>query len=175
MSVGKRYALDANVLIQAHRQYYALDICPGFWTALLRRNRNDRVVSIDRIRKELARTGDESSTWVKDTAPAAFFKKTSDQAIIQGYHEIMNWVNAQDQYDMPARVQFARGADAWLIAFGRFTGDVIVTHEVFAPDVKRKVPIPNVCVEFGAAYCNTFEMIRAVEEQFVLKTRRKRR
>lgn len=25
-----RHALDANVLIAAHREYYARDICPGF-------------------------------------------------------------------------------------------------------------------------------------------------
>ena len=38
MSDGKRYVLDANVFIEAHQRYYALDVCPGFWLALIRQH-----------------------------------------------------------------------------------------------------------------------------------------
>lgn len=30
------YALDTNVFIEAHRRYYALDLCPEFWECLVR-------------------------------------------------------------------------------------------------------------------------------------------
>ncbi|MEI6538347.1 MAG: DUF4411 family protein [Planctomycetota bacterium] len=43
----------------------------------------------------------------------------------------------------------------------------MVTHEEFAPAVKRKVPMPNLCVEFDVEYVNTFEMLRSLEERFV--------
>ena len=28
------YLLDANVFISAHRLYYGMNLCPGFWDAL---------------------------------------------------------------------------------------------------------------------------------------------
>ena len=31
---GPKFLLDSNVLITAHRLYYAFDICPGYWAAL---------------------------------------------------------------------------------------------------------------------------------------------
>ena len=27
---GRKFLIDANVLIAAHRSYYAFDLCPGF-------------------------------------------------------------------------------------------------------------------------------------------------
>jgi hypothetical protein len=55
-----------------------------------------------------------------------------------------------------------------LIAYAKVHGCTVVTHEVHAPDAKRKVPIPNVCLAFGVPCCNTFEMLDALRPQFVL-------
>ena len=57
------YAIDANVFIQAHRNYYALDLCPGFWDALGHYHDNSRLVSIDRVRDEIM-SGDALAEWV---------------------------------------------------------------------------------------------------------------
>jgi hypothetical protein len=45
-----------------------------------------------------------------------------------------------------------------------------VTHEEYAPEAKRKVPMPNLCIEFDVEYCNTFAMLRELSAQFVLKS-----
>lgn len=29
------FVLDTNVLVEAHRRYYAFDLVPGFWDALV--------------------------------------------------------------------------------------------------------------------------------------------
>ena len=50
----------------------------------------------------------------------------------------------------------------------------VVTHEEYAQDVKKSVKIPNVCIEFHVPWCSTFDLLRGVGEQFVLKTRRKK-
>ena len=42
----------------------------------------------------------------------------------------------------------------------------------YAPDAKKKVPIPNVCIEFGVHYVNTFEMLRDLGEKFVRGSKR---
>ena len=46
-----QFVLDANVLITAKNSYYAFDICPLFWEAIIDASENDRIVSIDRVRR----------------------------------------------------------------------------------------------------------------------------
>jgi hypothetical protein len=61
-----------------------------------------------------------------------------------------------------------------MVAYAKANGLAVVTHEEYAPDVRRKVPIPNVCIEFGVEYVNTFEMLRDLKVQFVLRKRKAR-
>lgn len=51
-------------------------------------------------------------------------------------------------------------ADSWLIAMAKAYQYTIVTHEEYKSDIKRKIPIPNVCRAFDIPYINTFEMLR---------------
>lgn len=44
-----KYVLDANVFIEAARRYYAFDLAPAFWRALIKHAIQGRVLSIDRI------------------------------------------------------------------------------------------------------------------------------
>jgi hypothetical protein len=173
MSASKRFVLDANVFIQAHRMHYAFDICPGFWTALVRQNGFGNVCSIDRVRGELVDEDDRLAEWVERT-PKTFFKGTADQRVIQAFGDMVNWVQSEGQFTTEAKAAFAGGVDGWLVAFAKTNGLIVVTHEEYAPQAKRIVKIPNVCVEFGVAYCDTFDMIRVVGEQFVLKKRQRR-
>lgn len=63
MSDAVKYVLDANVLIEAKRLYYAFDLCPGFWNSLLYHNSNGNLESIDRVGKDLAE-GDDLDAWI---------------------------------------------------------------------------------------------------------------
>ena len=67
-----RYLLDANVFIEAHRRYYAFDIVPAFWSSLLSLHESDEVLSIDRVRGELAAAKDVLADWAIKTAPITF-------------------------------------------------------------------------------------------------------
>ena len=174
MSASKGHVLDANVFIQAHRLYYAFDICPGFWNALIRQHRSGSICSIDRVKAELVHEDDDLSQWVKGKVPREFFKGTDDRRVIETFGEMANWVEHEDQFTREAKAQFASVADGWLVAFARVNGLTVVTREEYAPQVKKSVRIPNVCIEFSVKYCTTFEMLRGVKEQFVLKTRRRR-
>lgn len=44
MSEGP-FVLDTNIFIEAHRRYYGLDLCPGFWEPLRHFAQRGRVVS----------------------------------------------------------------------------------------------------------------------------------
>ena len=172
MSDGKGYVLDANVFIEAHQRYYGFAICPGFWRALARQHEKKRVFSIDRIKAELVGGRDPLSAWVKDGAPGTFFKGTADKKVSDAFADMVNWVQAEQQFTPEAKSLFASVADGWLIAYAKTNGLVVVTHEDYAPDAKKKVPIPNVCLEFNVEYCSTFAMLRDLKVQFILRKRR---
>ncbi len=57
-----------------------------------------------------------------------------------------------------------------MIAYARANGLTVVTHEEFAAEAQRRVPIPNVCLEFDVEYVNTFEMLEHLDVQFILKS-----
>lgn len=169
MSAAKSYVLDANVFIGAHQGYYAFDICPGFWRALVRQHQAKRVCSIDKVESELVGMNDRLKQWVQQTAPDTFFKGTADKKVISAYTEMVNWVQSQSQFSPEAKAEFAAVADGWLVAYAKTNGLLVVTHEEYAPNIKRNVPVPNVCIEFSVDYCNTFEMLKDLKEKFVLK------
>jgi hypothetical protein len=116
---------------------------------------------------------DQIADWIKLEVPDGFFKETKDQAVVDAFSDMVQWVYSQDQFVDAAKSEFASVADGWLIAFAAASSSeiVVVTHEEYAPDVKKKVPMPNVCLEFNVNYCNTFEMLQRVGEKFVRKHR----
>jgi hypothetical protein len=81
----------------------------------------------------------------------------------------MTWVMLQNQFTPAAKAEFADAdnADAWVIAFAKAMGYTVVTHEKANPNVKSRVPIPNVCDALGVPYVDTFAMLRALNTQFL--------
>ncbi|MGD2110011.1 MAG: DUF4411 family protein [Phycisphaerae bacterium] len=171
MSGSRRYVLDANVFIEAQNRYYAVDICPGFWVALTRQHKAGRIFSIDRVRKELLNL--DLRKWIEEKLPRTFFKGTGDKKVADAFAEMVMWVQDQ-QFKPQAKAEFSSVADGWLVAYAKVNGQMVVTHEEYAPAAEKKVHIPNVCVEFNVPYCDTFEMLRSLKEQFVQKTRRRK-
>lgn len=170
MSVDKQFLLDANVFIDAvRRRYYSFEICPGFWNSLLRQQKIKRVFSIDKVREELVAGKDELKRWIIDKAPKSFFLNTADIFIADEYRKIITWIQNENQYRPEAQSQFASGADGWLIAYAKAHNTTLVTLEVSDKNSKKKVKIPDVCAEFKVDYCDTFEMLKSLKQQFVLK------
>lgn len=163
---GPLYLLDSNVFITAHGHYYAFDICPGFWKWLSHRSTRGDIVSIDHVKAEIVGYQDALSEWAKDPAREDLFADTTEQAISDAYEQVMDWVHTNPQFRPQARSKFAAGADGWLVAYAIVYKNVLVTHEAPRPDAERRVPIPNVCTEFGVSYMNTFEMLRELQVRF---------
>lgn len=159
MSVAAVYVLDANVFIEAARRYYAFDLVPRFWTSLEQLARDGRVRSVDRVGQELERGRDRLAAWASGEFAHAF-APTDEPSVLQELRNVMAWVSGQAQFTDAAKEQFARGADGWLVAYARANGSVIVTQEQVSAEVRRRVPIPNVCGAFGVRYVDTFEMLR---------------
>lgn len=166
MSGDPAYVLDANVFIEAARRYYAFDLAPKFWKELGHHVSAGHVQSIDRVKRELEQGKDDLAQWVSKGGFGAGFVSTSDKGVIQSYGEIMTWVQAHPQFLDGARADFAKGADGWLVAYAKGESGIVVTQEVADPNVKRRVPIPNVCQAFSVPFCDTFEMLRRLGVKF---------
>lgn len=184
MSAGKQYVLDANVFIEAHQRHYAFDICPAFWDALLQQHDLERVFSIDKVKSEIVKAKgnakdqddfqeDKLSNWARVQAPSTLFKETTGNDTVEAFSMMVKWVQNEQQFTQNAKAEFASVADGWLIAYARANNLVVVTHESYRPEAKASVKIPNVCLEFGVDYCNTFDMLRELKAQFVLKVRKR--
>jgi predicted nucleic acid-binding protein len=161
---SQKFLLDANVLITAHRSYYAFDICPGFWEAVKASHAGARIFSTQRVLAELRRGGDALLAWVEADLPEGFFLDDSTSDVISEYAPMMQWVQTRD-FNTPAKMKFATDADGWLVATAKHAGYVLVTHETRS-DAKARVPMPNVSDHFGVSFCNTFEMLRAMSCKF---------
>jgi len=145
-------------------EYYAFDICPGFWDWLDIANASGDVSSIEPVADELEKGKDDLATW------AAARRGTFFQPLDAAAHAVMTivatWVQAQDFRDDAKRVFFA-GADPFLIAFAKANGLTVASHEVHVEGQKNKVKIPTVCQPLGGRCVRTFAMLRDMEARFV--------
>ena len=159
-----RYVLDANVLMTAHHHYYAPDLCPGFWQCLSHYFHSSQLLVIDRVRDEIL-SPPELLRWVEQDL-GGLFLSTTTQPVINAYGQMMEWVRENNQFMPAALSEFARVADGWLAAYSKVNGAVVVTNEVFDPNVRRRVPLPNLCEQFHVRYINTYEMLRELGTRF---------
>lgn len=166
--------LDASVFIGAHRTYYSMDLCPGFWDCLLQEFHSGILLSIDNVRDELLDINisedvkpDALYKWTK-AAPRSLFVPSSEQPVVDAYKDIMAWVYGHPQFLQDAKGRFASKADGWLVAYAQVHAITLVTQEVYDPRIRKKVPIPNVCRQFNVPYLNTFEMLRQLGVRFDL-------
>lgn len=162
---GRKFLVDANVLISAHRAYYAFDLCPGFWESVKAGHAAGRIFSTRRVLAELQRNEDLLTGWVAEHLPAEFFLDDALTPITAEYAPMMNWVSSRD-FLPAAKAKFATDADGWLVATSKHSGFCLVTHEARQDGARARVPMPNVCEEFGVSYCNTFDMLRELACSF---------
>ncbi len=162
------YLLDANTLIEAKNRYYRMTVCPAYWSWVQRSQGAGIVSSIDFVGEELKRGNDELAEWAKGQAD--LFLPVSDDDTQQAFGDVVAHVAAQAGEMKPGALEeFLSGADPWLIAKAIALKDaVVVTHEQFNPQIKRKFSIPNVCQHFGVQWIDTFELLSRTDARFVL-------
>ncbi len=163
MSSQRLYVLDANVFIEAKKRYYAFDLVPRFWEALVELASSGHVLSIDRVRHELEKQNDELTEWARGDFHS-WFVSTNESDVLTAYAHLMQWAQAQSQYSDAAKAEFAKteNADAWLVAYASARGCVVATHEQPDSTSRRRIKIPDVCIAFQVPFIDPFEMLRAL-------------
>lgn len=158
------FLLDSNVFIEAKNKYYAFDLVPAFWTFLEKQSLKGEVQTVLPVIEELVKGNDELKDWIEDRKDVLGLR-VDEPAVQEKFRKIAEWVNSQI-FSEGAKADFLSGADPWLIAKAYEVGATVVTQEVYKSDIKRAIPIPNVCNAFGIPYVNTFELLRQLGAEF---------
>ena len=154
------YILDTDIFIASARRYYAFRLAPGFWKALLDLAVQGKIQSIDRVLQELQNGDvDDVLQWAETNFS---FSSTEDEEVVDAYQDIIQWSTGNLQYTDDAKNQLAKKetADGWLVAYVKVHGGTVATNEKANPEVKKRIPIPNICEEFGVPFVDQFEMMR---------------
>lgn len=84
---------------------------------------------------------------------------------------MVGWVQDQNQFMNAAKEEFAQVADGWLAAYAQsHPNHKVVTMEEHAAHARKRVPLPNVCLQFGIPYTATFTMLKDLRGRFVLES-----
>lgn len=151
------YLLDANVLIDAARDYYPLDRVPEFWSWLVQMGKQGQVKVPIEIYDEVMKKNDDLKYWLQENKDALLFDEVVSQPLVAevtkcGYAPCLTDVEIQKM-----------GEDAFLIAYALVDPRhrCVVTLEASRPRRKgANRHIPDVCEDLGIKWINTFELIR---------------
>jgi hypothetical protein len=157
-----KYIIDANILIQAYRKYYPMDVFCGFWDRMKLLANSSHIISIDKVKDEVWPNGDALMQWCDNQLPNDFFVTTT--MYISEYAHIIKTVTNMNKYTSNAIAEFADNAvaDAFLIATAYSAVDdyVLVSEEIANPNSHKRVKIPDICNLFGVRCINTVDMLR---------------
>ncbi|MDO8674743.1 MAG: DUF4411 family protein [Candidatus Omnitrophota bacterium] len=155
------YLLDANVLIDADRDYYPIESVPEFWEWLIYMGKKGEVKIPLEVYEEIKEGNKEDALtiWVKtaSTEDALLLTEQVDAILVS---RITDEGYAPDLTDNEVE---AIGRDPFLIAYAmaKIKERCVVTTEVSRPRrLRENRHLPDVCGGFGVCCCNTFKFIK---------------
>ena len=156
------YILDANVLIDANRDYYPIERVPEFWNWLLHHGERKNVKVPLEVHEEIREGKDDLATWAKNDAfqENLLFAEEVDPELVA---RVIDEGYASDLTDDQVE---ELGRDPFLIAYGLVdpSGRCVVTTERSRPKRQRQNRhVPDVCNHYGIAWRNTFEFTRELD------------
>lgn len=155
------YLLDANVLIDANRDYYPLERVPEFWAWLVDCGNSQRAkIPLEMYEEILAGKKDDLTHWLKDRRNALLLDESVEELLVaqvtdNGY-----------AHDLTEEEVERIGRDPFLIAYALAdrTQRTVVTTEVSRPKKRRaNRHLPDVCDDLGVRHCNTYKFIQELD------------
>lgn len=155
------YLLDANVLIDASRDYYPLRRVPEFWGWLIDRATQGQVkIPLEIFEEILVGKDDDLTRWLNDNRDALLLDEDVEETLVvrvtnQGYAP-----------DLTEEEVERVGRDPFLIAYALGDPDqrTVVTTEVSKPKKQRaNRHIPDVCDDLDVLHCNTYQFIEDLD------------
>lgn len=159
---GKKYCLDANVLIQAWQKYYSPKICPSYWDLLDSFGTKNIIFLPEMVYDEIVRTDDDLSKWLKSSKIPI---RKIDEQVTKCLKDIYS---ADPNHKYLVDNTKARSlADPWVIAHALREDAVVVTKEEKVTALNStKIKIPNVCDKMNVSWINDFQLIEELGIRF---------
>lgn len=156
------FLLDANVFIDAHRDYYPVERVPEYWEWVVHHGEQGNIKVPREIYHEITIGNGAMCDWAKDVdvKAALLLQEDADpqrvaQVIAQGY-----------QLSEPTDDDVERiGRDPFLVAYALAgEGRTVVTTERSKPSrVGANRHVPDVCHAVGVACTDPFTLLRALD------------
>lgn len=153
------YLFDANIFIESKKNL-PMNIWPSFWRKMTELINGGRIFSINKVKDEIDKGGDELTDWIRDNAPRGFFLG-KDMDVMAKYAETMKWVRTCPiGFSQAAINDYANVADSYLVATASAKGMTLVTFEKGNPYRRNRVMIPDACAAIGARSCDLNTALR---------------
>lgn len=152
-----RYLLDANVLIDADRDYYPLDRVPEFWAWLLHQADLGVLAMPPEMHGEVVAGKGELVNWLKEHRDAMVLGNEADATVVrrvlaQGYAPNLTEDEVEKIGNDPLIVAYALAIKS---------GATVVTTEVSKPSAQRgNRRLPDVCAVLSVRCINTFRLVQ---------------
>lgn len=166
-----KFILDANVLIEAHRRYYAFDLAGTFWDALVTWG-GQKILGVPQaVYEEIANEKDELASWLRKHRAVLIIRP--DHSVFSSAKEIAQFI--QSRYEPSISQLFLDSADLWVVAHAKALSATVVTLEAPRQEIPtrktgriggRKISLANVCRHFHINHINTFDMLRQLQFRF---------
>lgn len=153
------YLLDANVLIDANRDYYPLSRVPEFWEWLVCMGTSERATIPVEQYEEIISGKDELAKWASNghVKAALLFSESVNEQLVA---KVTEKGYAPDLTD----VEIVKiGRDPFLIAYALLdkADRCVVTTEGSKPKRTRaNRHVPDVCQDFSVKCCHTFTFVQ---------------
>lgn len=155
------YLLDANVLIQAHEDYYPVDRIPPFWAWLLEMAAQNTIKLPRVVFDEITPPPGPLADWIKQKKVRDLMILNEPIARARVTHVLVHGY-APDLTDVEIE-KIAK--DPFLVAAAMAAPDrVVVTREVSKPKRQRaNRKVPDVCNVFGVPVITDFQLYRVLK------------
>jgi hypothetical protein len=154
------YLLDANMLITAHRTWYALNRVPEFWRWILHHAEAGSVKMPPEIYAEVEGGTDELAVWMKDADHKKVLRLAEEADLAKVQTVLGRYGDSLSEADL-----IKIGQDPFLIAAALGTADrCVVTAEVSRPakqGANRKVP--DICKDCDVTWQSPVDFINELD------------
>lgn len=147
-----KYLFDTNIFIRSKNEMPE-EIWPTFWMRMAELIQDGKIFTTEKVKEEIERGKDELTQWMKANETLGFYCSV-DSDVLNKYSEVQNWAKNTNRFTQIALDDFARVADAYLVATAAAKGWTLVTYEVFDPHCKKRVKIPDACNALGVRICD---------------------
>ena len=153
------YLFDINIFVESKKNL-PMDVWPTFWKKLRELINFGSIHSIDKVRDEIDKCGDEFTDWIHINAPHGFFLH-QDTAVMAKLAETIQWAqNNPVGFSQSAISGYVNVADSYLVATAAAKKMVLVTYEKSNPQRRNRVMIPDACDAIGVRSCDLNTALR---------------